>query len=142
MDLSQIHLNFLLADVSRLMRRAFEQRLTDSPLTFAQVRVLIYATRNEGLRQIELAEMLEVQPITLARLVDQLVEAELVERRADPADRRAYQVYPTPAAQAHVEAIESLAADIRREATAGLSKAQADAVTAALEIMRNNLVAR
>ena len=74
MDLSQIHLNFLLADVSRLMRRAFEQRLTDSPLTFAQVRVLIYATRNEGLRQIELAEMLEVQPITLARLVDQLVD--------------------------------------------------------------------
>ena len=59
---------FLLADVSRLMRRSFERRLTGSTLTLSQARALAHISRNEGCRQVELADQLEVKPITLARL--------------------------------------------------------------------------
>src|SRR4051812_9261819 len=98
MELRHDTLGFLLADVSRLMRRAFQQRLEGSSLTLAQARALIYVSRHEGVRQIDLADLLEIQPITLARLIDQLAAAGLVERRPDPTDRRAYQVFLTSAA--------------------------------------------
>ena len=98
MTTHQDNLGFLLADVSRLMRRAFQQRLEGSSLTLAQARALIYVSRNEGVRQVDLADLLEVQPITLARLIDQLAGDGLVERRSDPADRRAYHIFLTPAA--------------------------------------------
>ena len=132
-------LGFLLADVSRLMRRAFEQRLQGSSLTLAQARALIYVSRNEGIRQVELADMLEIQPISLARLIDQLAEARLVERRPDPGDRRAYQLFLKPAAAAHLAAIEQVAAAIRADALSGIDKPQADALLLALNTMRTNL---
>jgi DNA-binding MarR family transcriptional regulator len=71
-------LSFLLADVSRMMRQAFQNRLEGSSLSLAQARALVYLARHQGVRQIDLADMLEVQPITLARLIDQLAEAGLV----------------------------------------------------------------
>ena len=74
----QTTLGFLLADVSRLMRKAFRQRLEDSALTLAQARTLVYISRHQGIRQVELAELLEIQPITLARLIDQLLDREAV----------------------------------------------------------------
>src|SRR5450631_3665986 len=110
MKLRQESLGFLLADVSRLMRRAFERRLDGSSLTLAQARALIYVSRHEGVRQVDFAELLEVQPITLGRLIDQLAETGLVERRPDSADRRAYQIFLTPAAASHLAAIETVAA--------------------------------
>ena len=73
---------FLIADVLRLMRRRFAKHLKPSGLTLAQARALVYISRREGLRQVELAAVMEIQPITLARIVDQLAEAGLVERRA------------------------------------------------------------
>jgi DNA-binding MarR family transcriptional regulator len=108
MELRQDSLGFLLADVFRLMRRAFQQRLEDGALTPAQGRALVYISRHEGIRQVDLAKLLEVQPITLARLVDQLAESGVVERRPDPADRRAYQVFLTPAAASHLATIEQV----------------------------------
>ena len=66
----QDSLGFLLADVSRLMRRAFQQRSVNSALSLAQARALVYVSRHEGIRQVELAELLDIQPITLARLID------------------------------------------------------------------------
>ena len=135
----QDSLGFLLADVSRLMRHAFRHRLEGSALTLAQARTLIYVSRNEGVRQVELADMLEIQPISLARLIDQLAEARLVERRADPTDRRAYQLFLTPAAADQLAAIEQVAAAIRADALAGISKQQAETLLAALNAMRANL---
>src|SRR6267142_5046072 len=105
-------LGFVLSDVARLIRRNFKQRLKDSCLTHGQARVLVHASRNEGIRQVELAEMLEVQPITLARLLDQLAKVGLIERRADPQDRRAYHIYLTRAATPHLAAIERVAKDV------------------------------
>ena len=138
----QDSLGFLVADLARLMRRAFEQRLQGGTLTLAQARTLISVARQEGVRQIDLADAMELQPITLARLIDQLAESGLVERRADPADRRAYRVYLLPAAQNELATIEREAATIRARALQGLDAAQADATLAALRIMQRNLSGR
>lgn len=132
-------LGFLVADVSRLMRRAFQQRLVGSSLTLAQARALVYVARHEGLRQVELAEMLEVQPITLARLIDQLANGGLVERRPDPSDRRAYQMFLTLAAAPHLAAIKQVATAIQADALRDLNEQQAATVALALRKMRENL---
>src|SRR5512135_562162 len=132
MTTKQDSLGFLIADVSRLMRHAFRQRLEGSSLTLAQARALVYVSRNEGIRQVELADILEIQPISLARLIDQLAEAKLVERRPDPADRRAYQLFLKPAAAAQLAAIEKVAAAIRADALAGIDRQQTEVLHLAL----------
>jgi DNA-binding MarR family transcriptional regulator len=140
MTSSQEHLGFLLADVARLMRRAFQARLEGSPLTPAQARALVHVSRREGIRQVELADLLEVQPITLARLIDGLEGAGLVERRADPADRRAYQLFLRPAARSELAEILQVGAEVRAQALAGVSESQAAVLAAALDRMRDNLI--
>jgi DNA-binding MarR family transcriptional regulator len=137
--MKQDSLGFLLADVSRLMRRHFQQKMEDATLTWAQARALVYISRSEGVRQIDLAEMLEVQPITLARLIDQLAEYGLVERRADPNDRRAYQIYLKEEAQPHLESIKQVAISLREQAMQGLTEQQEQTVNEALKIIRDNL---
>ena len=134
-------LGFLLADVSRLMRREFARRMDGrlSILTFAQARALVHLARSEGLRQVELANLLEVQPITLARLIDQLDARGLVERRADPDDRRAHRLFLTPAARPHLDAIREVAASVRGDALRGIDAAQAAALSATLARIRANL---
>lgn len=135
----QESLGFLLADLSRLMRRAFEQRLQGSSLTLAQGRALVYLSRHEGIRQGELAGLLEVQPITLARLVDQLAEAGLVERRPDPADRRAYRLHLTAAAAPHLSAIAQVAETIRTDALRDMTEQQINALFSSLHAIHGNL---
>jgi DNA-binding MarR family transcriptional regulator len=126
------NLGFLVADISRLMRRAYRQRQQRSALTVAQARTLVHVARREGVRQVDLAETLEVQPITLAR-------AGLVERRPDPTDRRAYRVYLTRAAVPHLSAIEEVAASIRADALRGLEAREATLVIDALQKIHANL---
>jgi len=135
----QDSLGFLLADVSRMMRQAFQKRLEGSSLTLAQARALVYLARHQGVRQIDLAEMLEVQPITLARLVDQLAEAGLVERHSDAADRRAYRMFLTAAATPHLAAIREVGALLQADVMRGLDKQEAASVLIALGKMRRNL---
>lgn len=124
------------------MRRAFQQQFAGNTLTLAQARALVYVSRHEGVRQVDLADLLEVQPITLARLIDQLVADGLVERRPDPNDRRAYQVYLTAVAAPQLTAIEQVATAIRQDALQGLDDSEAALVMQALKKMRNNLCAR
>lgn len=130
---------FLLSDVSRLMRRAFQKRLRDTDLTLAQARALIHLSRREGLRQVELADLLEVQPINLARLIDQLTAKELVERRADPRDRRAHRLYLTPNAAQPLTTIRRVAAEIRTHALRNLEPEQAALAASVLQTIRTNL---
>jgi DNA-binding MarR family transcriptional regulator len=137
--LPQDSLGFLVADVARGMRLAFAERLEGSGLSLAQARALLYVARHEGLRQVELAELLEVQPITLARLIDQLQEMGLVERRADPTDRRAYRIFLTAASAPRLVTIERAAALIRRQALRGIPADEAERITAALRVMRENI---
>lgn len=135
-------LGFLLADVSRMMRRAFLRRLDGATVTLAEARTLVYVSRHEGVRQVALAELLEVQPITLARLLDKLERAGLVERRPDPTDRRAYRIFLTSEAAPRLLAIEDVAALIRRDALRNFSKPQAAELLSALRKIRDNLASR
>jgi len=132
-------LGFLLADVTRQMRRAFEKKFAGSFLTMAQARVLVYVSRCEGIRQIDLAELLDVQPITLTRLIDQLVSGGVLERRADPKDRRAFQLYLLPPAKAHLAAIEQVTRSIREEALAGFTERQVTDLVTMLQKMHDQL---
>lgn len=135
-------LGFLVGDVSRLLRRTFRQRMVGVELTFEQTRALVSISRREGIRQVELADLLDVQPITLVHQIDQLTENGLVERRADPADRRAYQLFLTKAAAPHLAAVAKVAAAIEADMFRGLSKDQVAVVLASLRTMRDNLAAR
>ena len=132
-------LGFLLADVSRLMRKTFDQHLKSSSLTLAQARALVYVANNEGIRQVDLAELLEVQPITLGRLLDSLSEQGLVERRIDPTDGRAYRLALLPAAAPHLAAIDRVAATLREISMRHIDKRHAELVVSALVTMRENL---
>ena len=133
------NLGFLLVSVSRLMRRAFQQAFAGTALTPAQARTLVYVWRNQGARQVQLAEMLEIQPITLARQLDRLEEAGLVERRADPKDRRAYRVFVQPAANEPLEEIFRVAEELHQKALAGIDPASAAVLQSALLRMQENL---
>lgn len=132
-------LGFLLSDISRLMRQEFQQRVAGSSLTLAQARTLVRISRNEGIRQVDLAEMLEIQPITLVRLIDQLADAGLVERRRDPDDRRAHRIFLTADAGLQLEMIGAVGAETEAYALRGLKASEVAVLVSALHKMRANL---
>ncbi len=140
--MSSDNLGFLVGDVSRLMRRAYRQRTAGMELTFEQMRALVNISRNEGIRQVDLAELLDIQPITLVHQIDQLAQSGLVERRADPADRRAYQLFLTESAAPHLSAIRKVAAAIQADVLRGLNKEQVAALLSSLHAVRDNLASR
>lgn len=132
-------LGLLIADVSRLMRRRFDERARVIGLTRAQWRTLVVLSRNEGSNQGKLAELLDVEPITLCRMVDRLEEAGHVERRRDPADRRAWQIYLTTAARPLLDDIRIIADAVFEDAMAGLDEAARERLYGALSVIRTNL---
>lgn len=134
-------LGFLLADVSRLIRRRFDERARMIGATRAQWRTLVVLSRNEGINQGGLADLLEVEPITLCRMIDQLEEAGLVERRRDPADRRAWQIFLTAQAGPVLEKVRAIADELFVNVVEGVSDADQGIVTRSLERMRENLLA-
>src|ERR1700724_945868 len=90
---------FLLHEVARLLRRRFEQNARGSGLTRSQWQVLAYLAKNEGINQSGLADLLEIEPITLGRIVDKLQTLALIERRPHPSARRFWLLYFTPASR-------------------------------------------
>lgn len=135
-------IGFLLNDTARLFRRAFNARTRDSGVTALQWRLITYLKRHEGVRQGPLAELIEVEPITLSRMVDRLAEAGLVERRPDPADRRAWQLYLTPRARERLGGIRPAVEALNAEALEGLSAAEIDQLLGLVERVRVNLSRR
>lgn len=136
-------LGFVLSDVARLLRKRFEQqaRADALGLTRAQASVLAYLARQEGINQAALAQILDVEPITLARLLDRLQTAELIERRPDPKDRRAHLLYLTEAAYPLLDRIFALAAEVREDALAGIAEADRGLLLDLLLRMKANLIA-
>jgi DNA-binding MarR family transcriptional regulator len=134
-------MGFLLHDVARLMRKRFEQhaRANNLGLTRSQAAVLGRLSRQEGINQVTLAQLLELEPITLVRLLDRLQAAGLIERRPDPQDRRARSLYLTPRARPLLDRVGALAYDVYNEALAGLSIPERERLVAALETMKSNL---
>lgn len=135
-------IGFILNDTARLYRRAFNARVKDSGITALQWRLITYLKRHEGIRQGPLADLIEVEPITLSRMVDRLAEAQLVERRADPADRRAWRLYLTPRAGTLLAGIRLEIAALNDEALEGLSAAERDQLGHLVERVRTNLSRR
>ncbi len=132
-------LGFLLHDVSRLLRKRFDQRAQELGLTRAQWRALAHLARNEGINQITLADVLEVEPITMARLVDRLETAGWVERRKDPNDRRAWRLFVTDKARPVLARMRAIAAENHAEALAGLPPDTVDTLFDALARIKANL---
>jgi DNA-binding MarR family transcriptional regulator len=113
-------LPFEIGETAHALRKAFDRRAVGMGVTRAQWKVLFRLERVPGLRQIELADMLDIEPITLSRIVDRLEEAGLVERVADPADRRAWRLHVTPKAQPLIAKLQAVADEMIAEAFAGV----------------------
>lgn len=129
-----------IAETTRALRRAFDARATQIGVTRAQWMVLSKLSRHPGLKQVELADLLEIEPITLCRHIDRLEEAGFVERRRDPNDRRAWRLELTDAAGPTVKKLKELASHFATDAFGSLSDAQASALSASLASVRDNLV--
>jgi MarR family transcriptional regulator for hemolysin len=132
---------FLLKDTNRLYVERFEQRAGALGLTLPQCRVLIYLADHEGISQVQLAELTDLEPMTLVRTLDCLESHGWLERRSDPADRRARRLYLKPKGKPLVDDIWHLVALTRREAFAGIPKKHADLMIELLERIQSNLVA-
>ena len=133
---------FLLHDIARLMRKRFDQRARGLGLTRAQWQVLAHLARHEGISQAGLADIIEIKPITLGRLIDRMAEAGWVERRPDPADRRARLLYMTERVAPVMQQMFELAIEVREEALVGLSPAERERLIATLLHVRGNLSER
>lgn len=134
-------LGFLLSDVSRLMRRRFDERARQVGATRAQWRTLVTLSRNEGLNQGALADLLEVEPITLCRMIDRLEESGLVERRRDPADRRAWQLFLTDKSKPMLADLKAMGDELIEQVLTGIDAHQRILLGRSLELMRANLLA-
>ncbi|MDA3887889.1 MAG: MarR family transcriptional regulator [Allgaiera sp.] len=132
-------LGFLLHDASRLMRRRFEARGAVHGLSSSQWRALVYLARTGGLAQARLAEFLEVEPISVSRLVDRMEQGGWVRRSPDPQDRRVRLVHATEKAMSAFEEVKALAGEVYEEALAGIDPAQRAALMAGLSQVVANL---
>lgn len=130
---------FLLSDVARLMRTAYDRRVRKLGLTRSQWWVLNQLFRNPGINQSELAEILEVQKPTLGRLLDRMEAKGWVRREHDAADRRAWRVHLTDAVEPALRDLRAAAADLRRDALAGLSAAEREQFVDTLLAIKANL---
>lgn len=130
---------FTLNDVARLLRTYADHKAAQFGITRAQWVVLVRLDRSEGLKQSEVAEMLDLQPISLTRLLDKLSDCGLIERRADPHDRRAKRLFLTPAARPLLEKLGDLGAELMATALAGVERESVEQMVAQFAIVKENL---
>jgi DNA-binding MarR family transcriptional regulator len=135
-------ISFLMADSSRLFRRAFDAEARSIGITGQQWRVLAALARHPGIRQTHVADLMEVEPITLSRMIDRLQESGMVERRADPADRRAWCLHLTDQAIPLVEDMRAIANRLLDVALDGFTPAELDSFADFVARFRSNLAPR
>ncbi len=136
----QRDLLFLLHDVARLMRIDADKRARAQGMTRAQWGILVWLERQPGITQRELSELLEVEPISVARLIDRLEARGMVERRPDPRDRRIWRLHLLPPAHAALKHINIQRADMTGIITAGIDESTLDTMTEALLRMKATLI--
>ena len=130
---------YLLSDSARLLRRAFDGRMRALGVTGPQARLLLVLGLHEGENQGFYAERLEVEAITLCRMLDRMEDASLIERRRDPADRRAWRVHLTAAGQALLPQLREGVAPLVEDMLAGLDEPDRERLGDVLERVRTNL---
>jgi MarR family transcriptional regulator for hemolysin len=133
---------FLLSDVARLLKTYSNRRAEEFGMTRAQWAVLARLERNEGMIQSELATTLDIEPITVARIIDKLAEQKLVERHPDPKDRRAWRLYLTASARPVLERLHAVGEEIMASALAGLDDAMVSDLVAKMSLVKENLKER
>ena len=133
-------IGFVLHDVGRLMRKRFEQQAAHLGFTRSQWLVLLHLAKNEGIHQAGLAEILEVEPISLVRILDKLESRGLIERRQHPTDRRLWLLFLNPEARSSLEPLHAIGEATRSEALAGLPGADRAALLRMLDAVKANLV--
>ncbi len=130
---------FSINDVARMLRTYADYRAAQFGITRAQWVVLVRLDRFEGLKQSELADMLDLQPITLTRLLDRLCRSGLIERRPDPNDRRANRLYLTASARPLLERLGDLGDELMATALAGVERESIERMVAQLATVKENL---
>ena len=130
---------FILNDVARLLRTYADYKAAQFGITRAQWAVLVRVDRFEGLNQSELAEGLDLQPITLTRLLDKLSDSGLIERRPDPADRRAKRLFLTAAARPLLERLSDLGEETMANTLAVVDVASVELMVSKLSVVKDNL---
>jgi MarR family transcriptional regulator, transcriptional regulator for hemolysin len=136
---SELNIGYVLYDAARLVGKRYDQKARLLGLTRAQCQVLLYLDRHEGINQARLAEYLEIEPISIARLIDRMEQAGWVERRFDPADRRARLLFKTEKAKPIFEEVLRVGQETRAEALAGMSAADRERLHELLLRVRGNL---
>ena len=131
---------FLVHDVARLMRVAYDRRARELGLTRSQWWVLNHLYFNEGINQSEFSDLLDIEKPTLGRLLDRLEDKGWLERRGDPSDRRAKRVYLTGNVRDLMRALRRLAADLRASAFDGLDEIERERLLDALCVVKGNLL--
>ena len=135
---SMLSLPYLLSDSARLLRRAFDAGVRTLGMTSPQARLLLILHVTEGENQGFYAERLEVEPISLTRMIDRMEEAGLLERRRDPADRRAWLLFLTDRSRQLIDQVRACLAGLEDEMLTGLDAAQRAALAGMLETIRVN----
>jgi MarR family transcriptional regulator for hemolysin len=135
----QREIAFTVMDVARMLRTYADQRARQFGISRAQWGVLVRIDRTEGLKQSELAEILDLQPISLTRLLDRLAESGLIERRADPNDRRANRLFLMPAARPLLEQLGELGKDMMTTVLEGLDPKSNERLLRDLGVVKDNL---
>ena len=128
-----------LAETSRTLRRHFNRRASALGVTTAQWRALAWLGHEPGLKQVELAERLDVEPITAGRIVDRLEESGLVLRQPDPVDRRVWRLFLTDEARPIHDRLSSLAEEMADQVFVGLGAEEIEAMRAKLALIRENV---
>jgi MarR family transcriptional regulator for hemolysin len=141
MTRGSVDLNFLftLGEVQRMMRAYADREAARYGITRAQWAVLAKVERNEGMKQSELAEQMEMQPITLTRLIDKLCDNGWIERRGDDTDRRVNRLYLRKAARPLLAKLAGLRSELTATALDGISPADAHRMLTQLEMIKENV---
>ena len=129
---------FEIGETAHALRKAFDRMAVGLGVTRAQWKVLFKLTRRPGMRQVELADMLDLEPITLCRIVDRLEEASLVERVRDPEDRRAWRLHVTESAQPLIEKLQAVGAELVGRAFSGIDPKDIETTRKVLTQVREN----
>jgi MarR family transcriptional regulator for hemolysin len=139
----RIRIGFLIHDVSRLRRTAFDQRMKPLGITRSQWWVLTGVSRHgeEGIAQTELAKVLDLGKVALGGLIDRLEERGFVERRSDPQDRRVNKVHLTPKGNAVLEKMQKIGMEMNAKVMSGISLPRQHQLADMLHAMKANLVA-
>jgi DNA-binding MarR family transcriptional regulator len=135
------NVGLLLTDMSRRYVARFERHAEEVSLTLNQCKVLLHLSKNEGASQVRLCELTDIEPMMMVRILDRMEADKLLERRADPADRRARRLYLTRKAAVVLDQIDRISEVTRSEIFAGVSKADREAFQQVLERIHQNACA-